>query len=264
MNDTIAFNRLAGLLGSMGEPTLYRGGALRTRGICHNGTANDSVAIRRGNNSNVVIWCHVCEGNADFLAAIGWTEADCYDEPLPQDERRQQWPTGDTWIPCRDHGKDKGGSGHKRTAQYIYRDENGRTVHGVTRCDHKCFAQWRPDNTTKSGRRWSRRRRDGPGRPRLRPRLAGGPGRRPGAPGPAHGGRRRRRTGPLTPAPGRPHHCQATGRPGSHPSRDRTTIMALQTSISIGDLKKKNAESQASRDAEKRGTPSNSQQKKGR
>lgn len=161
MNDTIAFNRLADLLGSMGEPARWQGGAIRTRGICHGGTSPDTVAIRRGNNNNVVVWCHACEGNADFLAAIGWTEADCYDEPLPENERRHQRPADDTWIPCRDHGKDRGGPGHKRVAQYIYRDENGRTVHGVTRCDHKCFAQWRPDDTTKSGRRWSLNDKEG-------------------------------------------------------------------------------------------------------
>ncbi|WP_257132645.1 MULTISPECIES: hypothetical protein [unclassified Streptomyces] len=40
--------------------------------------------------------------------------------------------------------------------------------------------------------------------------------------------------------------------------------MALQTSISIGALKKKNAESQTAREAEKSGSGSNGQQQKGR
>ena len=145
MTDTIAFNRLADLLGGMGEPTRYQGGALRTRGICHGGDSPNTVAIRRGNNGGVVIHCHKCDGNAEFLAAIGWTEADLFDEPL---ERQPDRPADDTWIPCRDRG-------HKRVAQYVYRDENGAIVHGVTRCDHKCFAQWRPEPSTKSGRRWS-------------------------------------------------------------------------------------------------------------
>ncbi|MGW2226825.1 toprim domain-containing protein [Streptomyces formicae] len=152
MNDTIAFNRLADLLRDMGEPTRYQGGALRTRGLCHDGDAPDTVSARRGNKNNVVIHCHKCDGNTDFLSAIGWTEADTFDEPL---ERQRDRPTDDTWIPCRDRGKDKGGPGHKRVAQYLYRDENGSVVHGVTRCDHKCFAQWRPEPTAKSGRRWS-------------------------------------------------------------------------------------------------------------
>jgi len=143
VTDTIAFNRLADLLRDMGEPTRYQGGALRTRGLCHGGDSPNTVAIKRG-DKGVIIYCHKCAGNAEFLAAIGWTEAQCFDEPLPERDR----PADDTWIPCRDRG-------HKRVAQYVYSDENGYTIHGVTRCDHKCFAQWRPDDSTKSGRRWS-------------------------------------------------------------------------------------------------------------
>lgn len=153
MTDGIAFNRLADHIRGMGLPGRYSGGALRTRGICHDGDADGTVAIRRGNNGGVVIFCHKCQGNADFLAAIGWTEADLYDEPLPEQERRSR-PADDLWIPCQDRG-------HKRVAQYLYRDERGAIVHGVTRCDHKCFAQWRPDDTTRSGRRWSLNDKDG-------------------------------------------------------------------------------------------------------
>jgi hypothetical protein len=145
VTDSIAFNRLADLLRDRGEPARYQGGALRTRGICHDGDAPGTVAIRRGNNGGVVIHCHKCDGNADFLAAIGWTEADLFDEPL---DRTRDSPADDTWLPCTRHG-------HKRVAQYIYRDANGSVVHGVTRCDHKDFAQWRPEKATKSGRRWS-------------------------------------------------------------------------------------------------------------
>ena len=146
MTEGIAFNRLADLLRDRGEPTRYRSGALRTRGICHDGDAPDTVAIRRGNNGGIVIFCHKCQGNTDFLTALGWTEADCFDEPLA--ERPRDRPADDLWIPCQDRG-------HKRVAQYVYRDEHAATVHGVTRCDHKCFAQWRPDDSTRSGRRWS-------------------------------------------------------------------------------------------------------------
>lgn len=147
---SIAFNRLADVLRDRGVPTRYQGGALRTQGLCHDGDAPGTVAIRRGNNGGVVIFCHKCQGNADFLAAIGWTEADLYDEPLPERER----PADDTWIPCQQRG-------HKRVAQYVYRDAKGGVVHGVTRCDNKCFAQWRPDDSTRSGRRWSLNDQDG-------------------------------------------------------------------------------------------------------
>ncbi|MFF3912663.1 toprim domain-containing protein [Streptomyces sp. NPDC001852] len=143
---SIAFNRVADLIRDQGLRHRYGGGALRVQGICHDGDAEGTVAIRRGNNGGVVIFCHKCQGNAEFLAALGLTEADLYDEPLPEQQRDR--PADDTWIPCRDRG-------HKRVAQYVYRDERGAVVHGVTRCDHKCFAQWRPDDTAKSGRRWS-------------------------------------------------------------------------------------------------------------
>lgn len=147
MTDGIAFNRIADRIRDMGLPARYSGGALRTQGICHDGDNPGTVAIRRGNNGGIVVHCHKCDGNTDFLTAIGWTEADLFDEPLPEQDRRDR-PADDTWIPCKERG-------HKRVAQYLYRDEQGAIVHGVTRCDRKCFAQWRPDDTTKSGRRWS-------------------------------------------------------------------------------------------------------------
>ncbi|MDX3235684.1 toprim domain-containing protein [Streptomyces sp. ME03-5709C] len=141
-----AFNRLADLLRDRSEPTRYSGGAMRTRGICHDGDAPDTVSFRPGNNGNLVVFCHKCGGNEDFLAAIGWTEADLYDEPMPERERPAR-PADDTWIPCKDRG-------HTRVAQYLYTDEQGQLVHGVVRCSDKDFWQWRPDPATKSGRRW--------------------------------------------------------------------------------------------------------------
>lgn len=145
MTEPLAYNRIADHLASMGVHGRYQGGALRVPGLCHDGDAPGTVAIRRGNNGGVVIHCHKCNDNRGFLDAIGWTEADLFDEPL---ERHRDRPADDAWIPCRDRG-------HKRVAQYVYRDENNAVVHGVTRCDHKCFAQWRPASETKSGRRWS-------------------------------------------------------------------------------------------------------------
>ncbi|MFK0154612.1 hypothetical protein ACIQVK_21375 [Streptomyces sp. NPDC090493] len=145
MNDGIAFNRAADRVRDLGLQHRYSGGALRVQGICHDGDAPGTVAIRRGNNGGVVIHCHKCDGNTGFLEAIGWTEADLFDEPLP--DRGHDRPTDDLWLPCTQQG-------HKRVAQYRYCDELGNVVHGVTRCDHKCFAQWRPDPGTRSGRRW--------------------------------------------------------------------------------------------------------------
>ncbi|MCX4578144.1 hypothetical protein OHB41_34140 [Streptomyces sp. NBC_01571] len=151
MTDGIAYNKLADRVRDLGLQHRYSGGALRVQGVCHDGDSPDTVAVRRGNNGGVVIHCHKCDGNADFLTAIGWTEADLFDEPL---DRSRDRPADDTWIPCQDRG-------HKRVAQYVYRNENKAVVHGVTRCDHKCFAQWRPDDTTRSGRRWSLNDKEG-------------------------------------------------------------------------------------------------------
>lgn len=159
----IAFNRIADRIQEMGLPSRYSGGALRVQGVCHSGDSPDTVAIRRGASGGVVVFCHKCQGNADFLAAIGWTEADLFDEPLPERDRLDR-PADDTWIPCRDRG-------HQRVAQYLYKDERGVVVHGVTRCDHKCFAQWRPDDTNRSGRRWSLNAPDGKRLVRLVPYL---------------------------------------------------------------------------------------------
>ncbi|MGH3414862.1 MAG: hypothetical protein ACRDSS_00195 [Actinocrinis sp.] len=54
------------------------------------------------------------------------------------------------WVPC----------GHGKLAEYVYSDEQGRTVFGVTRCPRKCFAQWRPDPARRGGRRWRLREVD--------------------------------------------------------------------------------------------------------
>jgi hypothetical protein len=141
----IAFNRMADRLRDLDVPTKYGGGALRAQGICHGADGIGAVSIKRGNNGSLVVWCHACEDNKGFLEAIGWTLADLNDEPLT--ERRDR-PADDLWVPCGKHG-------HKRVAQYLYLNEQRAVEHGVTRCDHKCFAQWRPDDTTRSGRRWS-------------------------------------------------------------------------------------------------------------
>lgn len=146
MTDGIAWNRMTDTLQSLGEPIRYSSGSMRTRGICHGADSVGAVSISRGNNGALVVWCHACEGNEAFLDAIGWTEADLYDEPLPERERPSA-PADDTWMPCT---KD----GHERVAQYLYEDEHGHLVHGVVRCDRKDFWQWRPDDTNKSGRRW--------------------------------------------------------------------------------------------------------------
>lgn len=88
-----AIDLLRGVLRDMGESTVMdRGDSFRTRGICHDGDSPDTVSVRRG-DGKVDIHCHKCDGDDDFLAAIGWTARDLYDEPLEGREGRQERPT---------------------------------------------------------------------------------------------------------------------------------------------------------------------------
>jgi hypothetical protein len=110
---------------------------------------NPSLSIRL-EADKVLLHCHAGCSVEDILASLDLTPADLFNQPLERTER----PADDTWIPCQERG-------HRRVAQYPYKDERGTVVHGVTRCDHKCFAQWRPDDSTRSGRRWSLNGPDG-------------------------------------------------------------------------------------------------------
>ncbi|KUL26609.1 AAA family ATPase [Streptomyces regalis] len=76
-----AFERVMYALRDHGEHVIHRGGTARTRGICHDGDAPDTVSIGVGQDKRVLIHCHKCDGNADFLAALNLTESDLYDEP---------------------------------------------------------------------------------------------------------------------------------------------------------------------------------------
>lgn len=102
-----------------------------------------SLSIRL-DAEKVLLHCHAGCTVDDILASLELAHADLFNQPL---ERPRDRPAQDTWIPCQERG-------HARVAQYIYRDESGAVVQGATRCDKKCFAQWRPDPAAKSGRRW--------------------------------------------------------------------------------------------------------------
>lgn len=145
--DPIAFNRLVDRLQELGERTRYSGGKMRARGLCHDARDVGAVSIERGRSGGVVVYCHACNGNDAFLQAVGFTQADLYDDN-PTGAVPAARSGSNDWTPCTRHG-------HKLVAEYVYRDEHGNVVHGVTRCDHKCFAQWRPDPTSRSGRSWS-------------------------------------------------------------------------------------------------------------
>ncbi len=105
-----------------------------------------SLSIRL-EDDRVLLHCHAgCDIDA-ILAALDLRRADLFDEPRQPGVASQR----DDWTPC----------GHGKAAEYLYRDEHGQVLYGVFRCPRKCFRQWRPDPTAKSGRRWQLRDDDG-------------------------------------------------------------------------------------------------------
>lgn len=145
----------------------------RSTGPCHGGQHSLSVVwIYHPAEGNVRIHCHAgCQYEA-VLDAFGLTAADLWDEPrstTQQGEWRPArpiitvpeprilpaapygWrPLDDPWMPCK----------HRKIAEYLYADAEGRVAFGVCRCERKCFAQWRPDPTARTGRRWGTRIHD--------------------------------------------------------------------------------------------------------
>ncbi|MFI6513577.1 AAA family ATPase [Streptosporangium sp. NPDC050855] len=117
-----AFERLMEALHSAGEHALSRGGEVRTRGICHGGDSPDTVSIKIGNNKNVVAWCHKCQGNTDFYAALGISEAELYDEP-----------------------KAKGSGRGEPVKSWTYRGADGHVVQYVDKFVPKAFRPRLPD-----------------------------------------------------------------------------------------------------------------------
>jgi hypothetical protein len=101
-----------------------------------------SLSISIGRNQPVLLHCHtgVCQPKDIAEAAnIPWDVIS---------KRGNDKPADDLWMICVKR------QGHRGVATYRYRDASGSVVLGVSRCDHKCFAQWRPDETQWSGRTW--------------------------------------------------------------------------------------------------------------
>ncbi|MEH0637307.1 toprim domain-containing protein [Streptomyces bottropensis] len=134
-----AIDRLRDVLRDLGEPTrMDRADSFRTRGLCHEGDSPDTVSVRRG-DGKVDIHCHKCDGDDQYLTAIGWTVADLYDEPR---ERGQ----GPSMAPPRPRPKPsppkhlRARTKAKRplrgeTASYPYCDENGVLLFEVVRIE---------------------------------------------------------------------------------------------------------------------------------
>ncbi|MFI0964651.1 AAA family ATPase [Streptomyces sp. NPDC021080] len=76
-----AFERVMYALRDHGENVLHRGGTARTRGLCHDGDAPDTVSIGVGQDKRVLIHCHKDCPVEDFLAPLNLAVADLHDEP---------------------------------------------------------------------------------------------------------------------------------------------------------------------------------------
>ncbi|MGW5687587.1 toprim domain-containing protein [Nonomuraea sp. NPDC003754] len=108
-----------------------------------------SLSVSVGRGGGVILKCHGganCPAD-DVIAALNLTWSDLYADDQRERPRNDR---ADRWMPCQ----------HDKVAEYLYSDEQGRTLYGVARCALKgngCqgFRQWRPDPATRSGRRWS-------------------------------------------------------------------------------------------------------------
>jgi hypothetical protein len=113
------------------------------------GDRHPSLSVGRGDLAEVVFRCqaNTCTQDdiRDALVARGvdWSLVS-----RPRTER----PADESWLPCH---RDRGPAGHALIESYPYVYPDGRLSYTVTRCAAKCFAQWRPDPTSRSGRRWS-------------------------------------------------------------------------------------------------------------
>jgi 5S rRNA maturation endonuclease (ribonuclease M5) len=141
-----AIDRLRDVLRDLGEPTrMDRGDSFRTRGLCHDGDDPGTVSVRRV-PGKVDIHCHKCDGDDQYLTAIGWTVADLYDEP----RERGEGPSMALPRPRPKPSAPKTRTKAKRplrgeTASYPYCDENGVLLFEVVRIEipgqHKDFRQ---------------------------------------------------------------------------------------------------------------------------
>ncbi len=143
-----AYDRLLDTLAERGY-TVQTTGARTAKACCpaHN-DRTPSLGITNG-ETRVLVRCHAGCATPDVMDALGLRMADLFNEP---GERPVTFL--DPWMPCADRNI---GRGHVKVAEYPYNNPDGTFRFGVARCDHKCFAQWKPDPTKKSGRAWNLR-----------------------------------------------------------------------------------------------------------
>lgn len=115
-----------------------------------------SLSVSMG-DKGVLFNCHAGCSKPDILAALDLSWGDVF---IAQDGRTGRSELGgDLWMPCQADTENPC-SGHK-AAEYRYTDERGNLLFATCRCSRKSdgcvrpFAQWRPDDTAKNGKRWN-------------------------------------------------------------------------------------------------------------
>ncbi len=96
-----------------------------------------SLSVHEGHDGRALLHCHAGCQPEQVAAALGLVMRELFPEP-DGDQADDDWTPRGPAI-----------------ATYHYVDEAGRLLFAVCRTADKQFPQWRPDPTTKTGRRWS-------------------------------------------------------------------------------------------------------------
>lgn len=142
------------------------GGGFTARCPAHDDNS-PSLSVKAGHTHPVVFTCHAGCSPDDILASLGLSWSDL-------SAPREQSHSSDDYMRC---GWNKATGSHdwrhRKVAEYPYRDSLGNLAFAVARCALKgvkdssgntlCqgFRQWRPDPTSRSGKRWHRNLPDG-------------------------------------------------------------------------------------------------------
>jgi energy-coupling factor transporter ATP-binding protein EcfA2 len=98
---------------------------------------NPSLSVRAADDGAVLLCCHAGCPTEDVVFALGLQMADLF-------SGRDDRAGGEDWTP-------RGPA----VASYRYTDEDGRLLYCVCRTADKQFPSWRPDPTSKTGKRWA-------------------------------------------------------------------------------------------------------------
>ncbi len=98
---------------------------------------NPSLSVRAADDGAVLVCCHAGCQTEDVVFDLGLQMADLF-------SGRDDPDGGEDWTP-------RGPA----VASYRYTDEDGRLLYCVCRTADKQFPSWRPDPTSKTGKRWA-------------------------------------------------------------------------------------------------------------